>query len=1079
LRSSKFWTTHISFSSLWRLLGHRRKQRLLRARPQLEALEERCVPTLVTSLLDDGTAGTLRSAIAAALTSDHTVTFQSGLTGTITLGSTGALLINGNLNITGPGASTIAVSGLDTANPLVTIDSEVFDLELASGTGFPFNVSISGLTIENGLAPFSGAHEGEGGGMFITGGGGQSPSQVQLTNLIFNNNTAQGGLANNSYDGTEADGGGLYTTGTALTITSTVFTANQVKGGNGDNWFNIPHGGGQGGYVKGAGLCVEGGTVNIVSSTISSNVAAGGFGGNFDVIDPGAGAGGYAFGGGLFAANATVNVITNSTISSNAAVGGTGGDFYSANLIESSEGGRGRSAWGAGLYLEGGTYNVSSSTISANVTTGGNGGEGDNGSGGGPGGDSFGAGFFAASGTLTVSNSTIANNTAGGTVSEMDPRYHYIFLVTGKGGKGGNGGNGGNPGNGGNGGNGGGGGPGGINQGGGIANYGGGTETTIGTVNLRNVTVAFNQANAGGIGGAGGAGGNGVAGGNGGTGGNGGNNGGTGGVPVGSTGGSGGTGGPGQGGNGGGIFNQAAGELAFGGTVQVVSTIIAKNTVAGSGASGPDLFGAFVTQGHNLIGDSSASTGFVFGANGDLVGGNGQPVIDPLFATTAPASNGGPTLTLVLTASSPALKKGSNPDNLTYDQRGAPFSRTSDGLTDIGAVTLPVTPASTQITLGTSANPAAFGQTVTFTATVSTISPSTATPTGMVTFKEGSTALGTAPVNNGVAIFQTANLQPGSHTLTAVYAADTGNDKGSTSTALTERVKKAATTVTLTSSGTPVVFGQAVTLTARLSVVSPGVATPSGSVTFKNGSTVLGTGTVSNGVATFTTAKLTVASHRLTAVYAGNSTSAGSTSAALTETVNKASTQVSLSGPASPVVFGQAATLTATLSVVSPGVATPSGSVTFKDGSTVLGRGTVSNGIATFTTTKLSVASHNITAVYAGNSTSSGSTSAITMTVNKAPTQTTLSASANPLVFGQTVTLKARLSVVLPGAATPTGTVTFMDGSTVLGTGRVSKGVATLRTAKLTVASHNLTAVYGGDSTSAGSTSALLTVTVN
>src|SRR5262249_10321320 len=78
-------------------------------------------------------------------------------------------------------------------------------------------------------------------------------------------------------------------------------------------------------------------------------------------------------------------------------------------------------------------------------------------------------------------------------------------------------------------------------------------------------------------------------------------------------------------------------------------------------------------------------TGLTNGVNHDLVGGNGNPVIDPRFATTTPVNNGGPTPTLALQISSPALRRGSNPANLPNDQRGPGFPRTTSGLTDIGS----------------------------------------------------------------------------------------------------------------------------------------------------------------------------------------------------------------------------------------------------------------------------------------------------------------------------------------------------------------------------------------------------------
>src|SRR5205823_4188212 len=116
-----------------------------------------------------------------------------------------------------------------------------------------------------------------------------------------------------------------------------------------------------------------------------------------------------------------------------------------------------------------------------------------------------------------------------------------------------------------------------------------------------------------------------------------------------------------------------------------------------------------------------------------------------------------------------------------------------------------------------------------------------------------------------------------------------------------------------TSGTNPTVFGQAVTLTATVSAVAPGAGTPTGAVTFRDGSTSLGTATLATGRATFTTAALTVGSHAITVVYAGDANSNGSTSAALTQTVNLASSTTTVTSSLNPAVFGQAVTFTATV----------------------------------------------------------------------------------------------------------------------------------------------------------------------
>src|SRR5262249_58385749 len=88
----------------------------------------------------------------------------------------------------------------------------------------------------------------------------------------------------------------------------------------------------------------------------------------------------------------------------------------------------------------------------------------------------------------------------------------------------------------------------------------------------------------------------------------------------------------------------------------------------------------------------------------------------------------------------------------------------------------------------------------------------------------------------------------------------------------------------------------------------------------------------------------------------------------------------------------------------------------------------------------------------------------LAQTVNKASTVTIFSSSANPSTTGQLVIFTAAVNVVAPGAGTPTGTVTFNDGSTALATLPLSSsGTATFSTSTLAVNSHSIAAVYSGD----------------
>src|SRR5438034_8087029 len=97
--------------------------------------------------------------------------------------------------------------------------------------------------------------------------------------------------------------------------------------------------------------------------------------------------------------------------------------------------------------------------------------------------------------------------------------------------------------------------------------------------------------------------------------------------------------------------------------------------------------------------------------------------------------------------------------------------------------------------------------------------------------------------------------------------------------------------------------------------------------------------------------------------------------------------------------------------------------------------------------------------------------------IHKASTSTAVTSSNNPSIIGAAVTFTA--TVTSPVTGTPTGTVTFQDGASALGTGTLSGGTATFTTSGLTAGTHSITAIYGGDANFAGSTSPVLTQTVN
>jgi hypothetical protein len=172
--------------------------------------------------------------------------------------------------------------------------------------------------------------------------------------------------------------------------------------------------------------------------------------------------------------------------------------------------------------------------------------------------------------------------------------------------------------------------------------------------------------------------------------------------------------------------------------------------------------------------------------------------------------------------------------------------------------------------------------------------------------------------------------------------------------------------------------------------VSPSSAT--GTITFKDGATTIGSVTLGHGSGALTVSNLSVATHSLTAIYGGNTNFLTSTSNTVSQVVNQAAattTTTALVSSTNPTTFGDSTTLTAT---VTPSSAT--GTVTFRDGGTTVGTVTLGQGSGSIAISSLSVGSHALTAVYAGNSTYGASTSnTITQTVNAASSAASSSSS--------------------------------------------------------------------------------------
>ncbi|SPE18212.1 putative NHL repeat containing protein [Candidatus Sulfotelmatomonas gaucii] len=383
----------------------------------------------------------------------------------------------------------------------------------------------------------------------------------------------------------------------------------------------------------------------------------------------------------------------------------------------------------------------------------------------------------------------------------------------------------------------------------------------------------------------------------------------------------------------------------------------------------------------------------------------------------------------------------------------------------------------TATALTSSANPSSVGQNVTFTATVTISSGGGVTPDGTVTFMDGTTILGTQTLNaGGVATYSTATLANGLHQISAIYNGDSSKEiEGSTSAVHSQDVL-ASSSITLTSSLNPSIYGNAVILTATI----PSSATQSatGTVSFLDSGTLIGTGTLAGnpGAATFTTSSLMVGTHGISASYAGDAYNGASTSPVVSQTVNQAQTSTTVSVATSPGIAGSPETITATVRVIT-GAATPTGTMTFTSGTTQLGSATLSAGTATITPA-LAPGNYEIVATYSGDADDSGSASApLPLTVVQATTQTAVTITPNPALVLAPITFTAK---VTGNGGVPTGSVNFLANGNVIGAGTVGAlGTATFSTSTLAAGTYVVTAAYTGDANNSGSTSGPVSLTVS
>jgi hypothetical protein len=240
-----------------------------------------------------------------------------------------------------------------------------------------------------------------------------------------------------------------------------------------------------------------------------------------------------------------------------------------------------------------------------------------------------------------------------------------------------------------------------------------------------------------------------------------------------------------------------------------------------------------------------------------------------------------------------------------------------------------------------------------------------ATPTGTVKFYADNISLGTFTATAGSAVVTDSQLTGGKHAFIAQYNGDP-NYKGSNSSTISATVDKVATTLAVTTSANPVVFGAPVTINVAASFTILGKVV-TGTVHFFSGSTLIGTQTLSSGHASFTTSALSGGSDSISVHYLGDANYLAVESPAVTETVQKAAEPVTLTATPATVALNAPITLKVTVATVASGVQA-GGTANFYVDNKGLGPANVSNGVATFTISTLAAGKHTFVGQYNGDS---------------------------------------------------------------------------------------------------------------
>lgn len=396
----------------------------------------------------------------------------------------------------------------------------------------------------------------------------------------------------------------------------------------------------------------------------------------------------------------------------------------------------------------------------------------------------------------------------------------------------------------------------------------------------------------------------------------------------------------------------------------------------------------------------------------------------------------------------------------------ATYLESSNALTSTTTASLIIGKVAPLITVESSANPAVFGQPISYTARVTSTA---GLPTGEVEFTVDGTVLPRVTLTNGAASVVSPALAIKTATVTAHYLGNTSFLDVTGTLAAGQKVDKAATTPSIASATNPLEFGTAATFTATVAATAPGQGVPTGTLTFSvDGVPQAPTTLNAQGTASLTRSDLAAGPHIITANYAGDDNfrlSSGAFAGGFS--VTRATTTTTVAIAPATLNHGDTATITATVRSDN-GPASGSASISFGGVDYPVA---LVNGVGTLVLPAQALGSYALSASYAETANFAASASATTtIGVGKGASTIVLSAAPTSIKLGETIALSARVTANL---GTPSGAVEFFANGVSLGSGQLSAGLATLSTAALPRGVVTITATYAGNATYLGNTATL------